>query len=87
MGHMWVTGHCTHFQVGGDNSKVEGGGILHNQYAKQSHILLSLWHFHLWKQSSRVGNAIRLAICPDAVECHGVTLCQDLYHSMKTMKA
>jgi hypothetical protein len=27
---------------GGDNSKVEGGGILHNQYAKQSHILLSL---------------------------------------------
>jgi hypothetical protein len=34
-----------------------------------------------------VGNAIRLAICPDAVECHGVTLCQDLYHSMKTMKA
>ena len=34
-------GHSTHFQVGGDNSKVEGG-ILQNQHAKQSHILLSL---------------------------------------------
>jgi len=35
------SGHSTHFQVGGDNSKVEGG-ILQYQYAKQSGILLSL---------------------------------------------
>jgi hypothetical protein len=34
-------GHSTHFQVGGDNSKVEGG-ILQNQYVKQSRTLLSL---------------------------------------------
>ena len=34
-------GHFTRFQVGGDNPKVEGE-ILQNQYAKQSHILLSL---------------------------------------------
>jgi len=47
-----VSRHSIHFQVGGDNSKVEGG-ILQNRYAKQSRILLSLWHFHFWKQSSR----------------------------------
>jgi hypothetical protein len=29
-----VSGHSTHFQVGGDNPKVEGG-IMQNQYAKQ----------------------------------------------------
>ena len=29
------SGYSTHFQVGGNNSKVEGG-ILQNQYAKQS---------------------------------------------------
>jgi hypothetical protein len=41
MYELIYTGHSTHFQIGGDNSKVEGG-ILQNQYAKQSHILLSL---------------------------------------------
>ena len=35
------TGHSTHFQVGGDDSKVEGG-VFQNQYVKQSHILLVL---------------------------------------------
>ena len=34
-------GHSTHFQVGGENPKVEGE-IMLNQYAKQSCILLSL---------------------------------------------
>jgi len=47
--HVWgqivvefliLSGHSAHFQVGGDNSKVEGG-ILQNQYEKQSYILLS----------------------------------------------
>jgi len=33
--------HSTHFHIGSDNPKVEGG-ILQNQYAKQSRILLSL---------------------------------------------
>jgi hypothetical protein len=33
--------HFPHLQVGGDNPKIEGG-ILQNQYAKQSRILLSL---------------------------------------------
>ena len=60
--------HSTHFQVGGDNPKVEGGSrglksirdvIPLNKFAKQSHILLSLWHFHFWKQSSRGTNVIR----------------------------
>jgi len=39
--YFFLSGHSTHFQVGGDNSKVEGG-ILQNQHAKQSSILLSL---------------------------------------------
>ena len=34
-------GHSIHLQVGGDNPKIDGG-ILQNQYAKQSRILLSL---------------------------------------------
>jgi hypothetical protein len=33
------TGHSIHFQVVGDNPKVQKI----NQYAKQSHIVLSLW--------------------------------------------
>ena len=37
--------HSTQFQVGGDNPIVEGG-ILLNQYAKQSCILLPLLHFY-----------------------------------------
>ena len=43
-----------YFQVGDVNFKVEGG-ILQNQYAKQSRILLSLSHFHFWKQSREGG--------------------------------
>ena len=65
--------HSTHFQVGGDNPKVKGGSrkltsirdaIPLNQFTKQSHSLLSLWHFHFWKQSSRGKNVIRRAMCP-----------------------
>jgi hypothetical protein len=39
--YFFLSGHSTHFQVGGDNSKVEMG-VLQNQYTKQSSILLSL---------------------------------------------
>ena len=31
---------------------------------KTSHILLSLWHLHFWKQSSQGKNGIIQAICP-----------------------
>jgi hypothetical protein len=39
--YFFLSGHSSHFQVGGDNSKVERG-VLQNQYTKQSSILLSL---------------------------------------------
>jgi hypothetical protein len=38
---------------------------------KTSLILLSLWHFHFWKQSSRGENAIRRAIFP-VPSCYGM---------------
>jgi hypothetical protein len=53
-----------HFQVGDVNFKVEGG-ILQNQYAKQS---VFYFHFHIFIFENKVGrgergNAIRWAIC------------------------
>ena len=76
---VWIPAICkiemfsaysTHFQIGGDHSKVEGG-ILQNQYAKQSRILLPLWHFHFWKQNSRKKMHLdrQFVACPAAVEC------------------
>ena len=64
------SGHSTHFQIVGDNSKIECG-ILQNQCAKQSHILLPLWHFHFWKQNSRRKMHLdrQFVQCPAAVEC------------------
>ena len=64
------SGHATHFQVGGDNPKVERGSWK-NQYGKQSCILCSLWYFHFGKQRSRGKIQLdeQFAQCPAAVEC------------------
>ena len=61
---MHWAGHSTHFQVGSE-------GVLQNQYAKQSRTLLSLWHFHFWKQSSRGKMQLdgQFTHCPAAVKC------------------
>ena len=47
-----IAGYSSHFQVGGDNRRSRRG-LVQNQYAKQSRILLSLWHFHFCKQNKK----------------------------------
>jgi hypothetical protein len=50
------------------------------QYTKQSHILLSLWHFHFWKQSNQGKNTTRQAIClvPGCCGMPCIFLCRSL---------
>jgi hypothetical protein len=58
------TGHSNHFQVGSDNPKVDPAKPV-------CHILLSLWHFHFWKQSrwEKMQLDVQFSQCPAAVEC------------------
>jgi len=62
-----LSGHSTHFQVGGDNSKSRRGSC--KTIIQSKAIFYFHWHFHFWKQSSRGKNAIRWAICLAAVQC------------------
>ena len=63
---VWIAGHSTHFQVGSNNSKVEGG-ILQNKAVFYFHS--DIFIFEVAEKKMQLDR--QFARCPAAVECPG----------------
>jgi hypothetical protein len=64
-----LSGHSTHFQVGGDNSKVEGGPVKQLSKAKPYFTFTDIFIFENKVAVKKMPLDVQFAWCPAAVQC------------------